>query len=98
MSRGNWDRRKDDPQARHNQPIKPKAKKDTKRWCRGKVGVEHEPIVRKRAGYWHDKPCRGSVVSLDWLACNHEEACVNCGKILKWALGKDCPERKDAEG
>lgn len=92
-----WDRRKDDPKARHNQPIKPKAKKDTRRWCRGKVGIEHEPIVQKRPGYWQDKPCKWSQV-VPLLACNHEEVCKNCGKILKWTLGDDCPERKDAEG
>jgi hypothetical protein len=31
-----------------NQPAKPRSTKDTKRWCRGKVGREHQYQITKR--------------------------------------------------
>ena len=40
-----WERRRDDPKAQWNRSRTPKAKRNTKRWCRGKEGVEHVPVV-----------------------------------------------------
>jgi hypothetical protein len=46
MSRNSWANetdswRRDDPNAPHNRMRSPRAKKDTKQWCRGKAGVQH---------------------------------------------------------
>lgn len=46
-------------------------KKDTKRWCRGKVGVEHELLRTFQYMYWRNGPKR-----MNYVKCN----CVNCGK------------------
>lgn len=52
----------------HAQP----AKKDKKKWCRGKVGVEHAPKCMPYA-------YRGGF-AVDW----REFVCVNCGKRLEY--------------
>ncbi len=76
---------------------KPKRKKDTKRWCRGKEGVEHIPEIKKRQGYGGFRSCKMLNVSSErypsiW-SCNHELVCANCGKIIEWTLGDDCPDK-----
>lgn len=71
-------------------------KKDTRRWCRGKVGVEHQPvIVRDHWGWTADQECglRDWVVGRDpdWF-CFHREVCDNCGKVLRHKLSdEECP-------
>ena len=53
------DRRKDDPKARWNKPIKARAKgrKDTRHWCRGKKGIDHvAQIVLDDWDLWVKKP------------------------------------------
>ena len=71
------------------------ARKDTRRWCKGKPGREHVPrIVRLRTGYV-SRSCEW-VPRYDWRAiragddnfpvrwaCGHFESCANCGKILR---------------
>lgn len=54
------------------------AGKDTKRWCRGKVGVEHQP---KCMGY-NDLKGGGRIASMsrDWKIL----ACTVCGKELAY--------------
>lgn len=74
------------------------AKKNTKRWCRGKVGVEHTPeVVLNRWGYRPERCCAAP----DWMTqlwrspwrCFHQRRCTTCGKILDYFLDwKDCPE------
>jgi hypothetical protein len=70
-------------------------KKNTKEWCRGKVGRHHEVEVRRVPHLGHDTDCHrwpyGDEFSKIWL-CYHEIHCVNCGKILKHTLGDDCPD------
>lgn len=56
----------------NEQPTKAKSKKDTVKWCRGKVGREHE---------WH----RFENMKWDWELDNYVEKyihlrCVQCGK------------------
>lgn len=66
-----------------------RAKKDKKRWCKGHVGREHDPVIVKQEGYWHDKPCSND----GWFGCHHTEKCENCGRRLRYFLDpKDCPE------
>lgn len=53
-------------------PVKPKSKKDTNKWCRGKVGREHE---------WH----RFQKMEWSWRMDDYvdpyiEIHCVECGK------------------
>lgn len=89
------------------------AKKNTKKWCRGKVGVEHVLDIRK-GRYFESLGdrviCRwratwkgwshGGWDALDpkWL-CFHEEYCVNCGKITRTQLDpKECPNFHEWDG
>ena len=71
------------------------AKKDTRSWCRGKEGREHEPQIvlshdgfRQRACEWagrHDYRLlrRGEDdYAIGWC-CGHQELCGRCGKILR---------------
>lgn len=82
------------------QPRRPRAKKDTKRWCRGKVGVEHQKTVVMGQNYsypckdggWFDRETRTWHSSGRWI-CWHVIACENCGKQF---VGKvECPDREE---
>lgn len=78
-------------------------RKNTREWCRGKVGRRHEVEVRldpqmvsmnDRAG--RPTLCHrwqyGNERYRLWI-CYHQIVCVNCGKILNHSLGSDCPDR-----
>lgn len=81
-------------------------KKDTRRWCRGKRGVEHVPVIaRDRASDGTEKPCeyRSLVIGRDpYWVCYHRWQCATCGKHLRWmddglwtGIGiADCPDAK----
>jgi hypothetical protein len=52
------------------------SERDTRRWCRGKVGVEHDAVWQfLRDGFEWD---RRDNVSVDWQV----HRCVNCGRQL----------------
>lgn len=59
-----------------------RGKKNRRRWCRGKIDVEHDPVWIKDSRRVF--PARNGMVSEDsefeWQ--NYE--CRNCGKILDW--------------
>lgn len=93
----------DQPRPRRHHP------KSTKRWCKGKVGVEHqpgEPEANHNYGFttkWNTPLCH---VSPAWARgvrgirgwwCNHYIRCKVCRKILRQDLGEDCPDRPAAE-
>ncbi len=74
------------------EPVKrPPGRKDTREWCRGKVGVPHQPAIVKGNG---KLPCRWAgrydyklirrqdAWSVGW-SCWHHEECSACGKILR---------------
>lgn len=66
----------------------PSRRKTTRRWCRGKVGVEHQTVIERD----ERKPwltCRH--VNPGWWTCNHHEVCTVCGKITD--PFPPCPER-----
>ena len=73
------------------------AKKNTRRWCRGKVGVEHIPEI-KLTKWPYQRGCKPPPAwalerrpQIDWW-CEHERACATCGKILSTNLDKpNCP-------
>lgn len=57
---------------------KHKAKKDTRRWCRGRVGVQHEPEWRKSVrGPWSEHACRACGRIMDYCFKWHRN-CI-CG-------------------
>lgn len=67
-------------------------RKDTKKWCRGKVGREHqlEVIPPHNMMAFTCSPSRWS--SAPW-SCMHQERCTVCGKILHWFLPwRRCPD------
>lgn len=49
------------------------AKKNTKRWCKGKVGHEHEWGITKMRRFHAELSFFGDALWQDW-------ACENCGK------------------
>ncbi len=53
------------------------SKKNTRRWCRGKVGVEHKPVVK---GYGEAKHLAGDWANFEWEIV----VCERCGKHLKF--------------
>lgn len=97
MSRNGLDAgfHKDDPAAPHNKPIRAKARKDTRRWCKGKEGVEH--VLEAIPDPSRPRPCRwydfldGSATYL----CHHVVACLACGKKVDFFWldrNKECPD------
>ncbi len=73
-------------------------KKDTYRWCRGKVGVEHQiEVVREKSGY-HPTNCGPAP---EWAIrlwgrrwrCWHQYRCSACGKIMGDLDPARCPDR-----
>lgn len=78
------------------------AKKDTRTWCRGKVGVEHEPEIAvgrdwpatPRCHWYSQWGLRNG--RRDWhfgYMCRHIERCRVCGKVSSHFLEpKQCPE------
>lgn len=74
-----------------------RSRKNTRRWCKGKVGVEH--VVETRLNKYADAPWRHgkpACYRAEWYACrwwcNHERYCTTCGKILVASLDADCPD------
>jgi hypothetical protein len=80
-----------------------KSRKNTRRWCKGKVGREHSPVVqhqKERNGWrkaWTCGPRKWGISAGRW-GCWHEEVCTTCGKVLRWTLGDECPDRPRQEG
>jgi hypothetical protein len=58
-----------------DEPVKVPAKsKNTKRWCKGKVGVEHKPrCVKSKSGSNNPEN-----YSFHW----RDLVCIQCGKVL----------------
>lgn len=94
-----WPRR---DEVRDAQPVEARhrARKNRRRWCRGKVGVEHVPETRlSRYAAYRRARTDGDVPECyraEWWPsrwwCNHERYCVNCGKIVVVSLNDDCPD------
>lgn len=86
------------------------AKKNTKKWCKGKTGVEHKPEIRKsryHASMGDKAFCRWVPRWTGWRSggwdyknprwlCFHEEFCTTCGKITRHTIDREeCPEYKE---
>lgn len=73
--------------------------KNTRRWCRGKVGRLHTPVVvvPDNTSGW-SRTCRAittrAFLGVDrspiWY-CSHRLVCDSCGKVLKFFVS--CPDR-----
>ena len=73
-------------------------RKDTKRWCKGVKGREHQlEIVLGRwvmASLASPRKCGQDT----WLRCVHQEQCAACGKIMAYFLPWDrCPDNPNRE-
>jgi hypothetical protein len=75
-------------------------RKDTKRWCKGRYGREHRPVVQfsNWASYWIERgrTCHETSGASTWMReswrCFHEITCERCGKILNYSVPKEqCP-------
>ena len=58
-------------------------RKDTRRWCRGKKGVEHTPETRiDKPSWWTDENgkeyCHYWTLTRIWI-CRHQVVCTTCG-------------------
>lgn len=74
-------------------------RKNTKKWCKGKVGREHVEVIEldeKHYGYrraWGKEIRCGEVMTYypsGRKACYHHVICENCGKELKYKP-QTCP-------
>lgn len=77
------------------------AKKDTKRWCKGKVGREHqiETALDPASAAWQ-RECQWNRGWAEFLACRHVKRCIVCSKIVqRWLPKEECPDapREDPE-
>ena len=101
MSPAVWERHHKDPDHRGHRPVQPRAKKDTRSWCKGKVGVPHQPVVNRQS-FGQGRPCRQPPA---WFSmqfrrgnhrqwwCYHQVVCRICGKILVHQLDwRFCPD------
>lgn len=77
-------------------------KKDKKRWCKGKVGREHDyeiglPTWAKSEPYseWKCTPW-DTVVGLRWY-CRHDLVCSKCGRH-EFLPSEMCPDRPEDDG
>lgn len=78
-------RRTDQTPERHG-----RARKNTKRWCKGKVGREHVTEIRMENWYGRDYVCGPSRWLNRWL-CWEIVTCTVCGKHL--GSPKECASR-----
>lgn len=103
--REKMDRR--DPLNPANQPRSRPGRKDRRRWCRGKPGVEHVTTIsihewrdRSPCGWWTYYTLHGSdhglrIENTTW-SCRHIEQCVACGKILRHLDDDECPDKPES--
>lgn len=89
-----WDNgpRKDEPQVRETPPHR--SRKNTRDWCRGKVGVAHQVdalIVRFSSGCRVGYQWRPPYEAQWW--CSHWTACSTCGKVREKLPSDQCPDR-----
>ena len=74
----------------NERPYRPKSKKDTVTWCRGKKGVSHE-LYREFVYYWNCS--KDEYVSLGYI----QAKCDNCGKKF-YRKDKSIPLRIRVQG
>src|SRR6266568_2852968 len=65
-----------------------RSRKDTRRWCKGKPGREHQPRQVTISA--------GMGLSCGAWFCWHAETCACCGKILRYLKPAECPAAQAA--
>lgn len=101
MSKRNWINEAGNPRPQDAlipETVRPqRGKKNTRKWCRGKVGTPHRVEVVRHHYYSHTVPCHWwqGYVKRSWV-CYHAQRCTVCGKYLLENLRSECPEFKDA--
>lgn len=100
MSRNNWGNERYDPRDAEPEErlVHQERRKSTRKWCKGKVGVEHEAeVVRHHAyvgGVFEGKDCHWWEIinyGSQWQ-CYHARQCTRCGKYVDMVLPtEDCP-------
>lgn len=92
---------------RENPTRQPRGRKDRARWCGGHVGREHRYVIRIAANQpgWRLQACglrdwvrynrltRTSVKLGEYWSCVHSELCETCGRVKRYPVGGDCPDR-----
>jgi hypothetical protein len=70
-------------------------RKDRRRWCRGKTGVEHQLAIRvdKYTNAAETCEMRFPGRRWQWWHCSEQEYCTACGKIMRHSLGGACTFR-----
>lgn len=93
-----------DTEPRRDEPLQQevgrhRARKNTRDWCKGKVGRPHElgEPRRKyglacRVSLWFRQPGGQAVGAPSWY-CAHYETCQRCGKMLYPVDPLNCPDR-----
>lgn len=91
-----FDRKSYDPESAR-EPVA-RRRKHTRLWCRGKVGVEHKPVivVPPNSPSWRQTGsslvCRWITWGKEpWWLCSHVKLCSVCGKELQYRV--ECPDR-----
>jgi hypothetical protein len=103
------DRKRQKAQPKSDEWRKPGTKKNTKRWCRGKVGIYHVPVLIEEDWYLSmGYRCEERVLAFPWMQipntklrwfCIHQERCVACNKIIRHNLRiEECPSYLDKYG
>lgn len=98
----NWDKSKDDLREELSRQVN--KRKPTAKWCKGKIGREHEPELVLNHNWTSRTTCGwrdlmmwrgGERVHWKWqYSCYHSMQCKNCGKYTEWTLKNkdDCPD------
>ena len=95
-----------DPLSTASRARRARSTKDTRKWCKGKVGVEHTlAILKDEKMRYMDKGCRWvpygvwvgrktGVITRWHFSCTHHELCTTCHKTFRrgWDLLEDCPD------
>ena len=92
-----WDTKPKLDEARVLAPDVPahRSRKNTRKWCRGKVGVEHQLAVETRFRYgWEPRPCHWYPWAESNWGCYHVQRCTACRKILHELRNRECPDWK----
>ena len=72
------------------------AKKDRKRWCKGRAGVEHVWQIEKPSNHpgWQTRSCQWNIwPRKQYWHCIHRCICQNCGRQEPIAK-EQCPDWK----
>lgn len=81
-----------------------RAKKDTRKWCRGKVGLKHRPevvinhtAISQQCQWVEYKVWQTGEVVRRWQ-CRHSIRCSGCSKYLHYFMrAEDCPTYREQE-